>query len=229
VKNAKNLPPWAAAVGLILAMGIAKEGLRGACTALAMAPAAETAAADFVVSPKGDDRWSGRVADPGEKDGPFATIARASGAVRALLKAQKEPRTARVVLRGETYYLDQPLEFGPEDSGAENAPVVYAAAAGERVVLSAGRRITGGRWGEANGRKAWIVDIPEVKEGKWNFRQLFVKGQRGRAPGSRSKGSTASNPSRTSTRKPIPGTRTSGDWFSPGRISGRGVTSVTWS
>ena len=84
----------------------------------------------------------------------------------------------RVVLRGGTYYLDQPLEFGPEDSGTEKAPVVYAAAAGEKVVLSGGRRLAGGRWGEANGRKAWMVDIPEVKEGKWRFRQLFVNGAR---------------------------------------------------
>ena len=58
------------------------------------------------------------------------------------------------------------------------APVVYAAAAGEKVVLSGGRRLEGGRWGEANGRKAWVVDIPEVKEGRWRFRQLFVNGAR---------------------------------------------------
>ena len=122
-------------------------------------------AADFFVSPQGKDRWSGKPADPGENDGPFATVARAREAVRALLKTQKEPRRVRVVLRGGTYYLDSPLEFGPEDSGTENAPVVYAAAAGEKVVLSGGRRLEGGRWGEVNGRRAWVVDIPEVKAG----------------------------------------------------------------
>ena len=84
----------------------------------------------------------------------------------------------RVVLRGGTYYLAETLTFGPEDSGAPDAPVVYVATAGEAVVLSGGRRIKGGRWGVANGHKAWIVDIPEVKEGKWNFRQLFVNGVR---------------------------------------------------
>ena len=84
----------------------------------------------------------------------------------------------RVVLRGGVYYLDETLTFGPEDSGVPDAPVVYIAATGENVVLSGGRRIAGGRWGEANGRKAWIVDIPEVKEGKWRFRQLFVNGDR---------------------------------------------------
>jgi hypothetical protein len=144
----------------------------------AATPVGNPGAADFFVSPQGKDTWSGKPSGPGENDGPFATVARAREAVRALLKTQKEPRRVRVVLRGGTYYLDSPLEFGPEDSGAEKAPVVYAAAAGEKVILSGGRRLSGGRWGEANGRKAWVVDIPEVKEGQWRFRQLFVNGAR---------------------------------------------------
>ena len=135
-------------------------------------------AVDFFVSPRGKDTWSGKPAAPGENDGPFATVARAREAVRALLKLQTEPRRVRVVLRGGTYYLDAPLEFGPDDSGTEKAPVIYAAAAGEKVVLSGGRRLEGGRWGEVNGRKAWVVNIPEVKLGQWNFRQLFVNGER---------------------------------------------------
>ncbi len=46
------------------------------------------------------------------------------------------------------------------------------------MVLSGGRRLDGGRWGEANGRKAWVVDVPGIKEGQWRFRQLFVNGER---------------------------------------------------
>ncbi len=134
--------------------------------------------ADFFVSPAGKDTWSGKQADPGDDDGPFATVARAREAVRALLRTQQEPRPVRVVLRGGTYYLDSPLQFGPGDSGTEKAPVVYAAATGEKVVLSGGRRIADGRWGEVNGHNAWVVDVPEVKEGKWSFRQLFVNGER---------------------------------------------------
>jgi len=159
-------------------MGTAPEGLHGPSTAFAQVPTASTATADFFVSPKGNDRWSGRLADPGDSDGPFATVARARQAVRALLPTLDPRRTVRVVLRGGTYYLDEPLEFGSEDSGTEKAPVVYTAASGEKVVLSGGRRIAGGHWGEANGRKAWTADIPEVKEGKWTFRQLFVNGAR---------------------------------------------------
>ena len=139
---------------------------------------AEPRAADFFISPQGKDSWSGRIADPRENDGPFATVARARDAVRGLLKVQKEPRRVHVVLRGGTYYLDSPLEFSPEDSGTEGAPVVYAAAPGEKVVISGGRRLAGGQWGEVNGHRAWVVDLPEVKDDQWNFRQLFVNGER---------------------------------------------------
>jgi len=91
----------------------------------------------------------------------------------------------RVALRGGTYYLDQPLEFGPEDSGKPcgsmgegEYPTTYAAAAGEQVVISGGSRLQRGQWGEVNGHKAWMVDIPEVKDGTWRFTQLFVNGER---------------------------------------------------
>ena len=93
-------------------------------------------------------------------------------------KSEKQPRAVRVVLRAGTYYLNSSLEFGPEDSGSQGAPVVYVAAPNEKVILSGGRRLPAGHWGEANGHKAWMVDVPDVKAGQWNFRELFVNGQR---------------------------------------------------
>src|SRR5437879_804048 len=77
-------------------------------------PGGNSQTVDFFVSPKGKDNWSGKRADPGENDGPFATVTRAREAVRALLKIQKKAQPVRVILRGGTYYLDSPLEFGPE-------------------------------------------------------------------------------------------------------------------
>jgi hypothetical protein len=161
-------------LGVLLAP-VCSQGWPGRVSAQ---PIGNPEAAEFFVSPLGKDNWSGKLADPVQNDGPFATVVRAREAVRALLKTQKGPRPVRVVLRAGVYFLDTTLEFGPEDSGAAKAPVVYAAAAGERVVLSGGRRLQGGRWGEVNGRRAWVVDIPEVKEGKWRFRQLFVNSAR---------------------------------------------------
>jgi hypothetical protein len=141
-------------------------------------PNGYSGAAEFFVSQLGNDKWSGKRADPVANDGPFATVKRAQEAVRALVKARKEPRPVRVVLRAGTYYLNSPLDFGPEDSGTKEAQVIYRAAEGEKVVLSGGRRLDGGRWGEVNGHKAWVIDIPEVKNDLWRFRQLFVNGDR---------------------------------------------------
>jgi hypothetical protein len=133
---------------------------------------------EFFVSPQGDDSWSGRLAAPGDKDGPFATIERARDAVRASRRTPSQPRPVRVSLRGGTYYLERPLEFGPEDSGTDGAPVVYAAATGEKVILSGGRRLERFRPDKVNGHNVWAVEIPEVKAGTWRFRQLFVNGER---------------------------------------------------
>ena len=141
-------------------------------------PVNNAASADYFVSPDGNDNWTGRLAHPGTNDGPFATITRARDAVRGLLKTGKHTNGVRVLLRGGVYYLDQTLEFGPEDSGTEQAPVVYAAAPDENVAVSEGRRLVDGRWGEANGHKVWVIDIPEVRHNRWRFRQLFVNGER---------------------------------------------------
>jgi hypothetical protein len=172
--NRTNAMVAAAQLSFVLATSCSGLWLEGA----AVASGERLGTADFFVSGQGRDTWSGKQADPGGSDGPFATVARAREAVQALLKTRKEPGPVRVILRGGTYYLDAPLELGPEDSGTEQAPVVYSAAAGERVVLSGGRRLRNGHRGEVNGRKAWVVDIPEVKAGTWRFRQLFVNGER---------------------------------------------------
>lgn len=158
---------------LLLAAIFAYAWLTGAVTATA-----KPEAADFYVSRQGNDRWSGKRPDAADQDGPFATLSRARAAVRKLLQDQTEPRGVRVSVRGGIYYLDETLTFGPEDSGTQQAPVTYVAAAGETVVLSGGRRLTSGRWGEIRGHRAWMVDIPAVKQDDWRFRQLFVNGTR---------------------------------------------------
>jgi hypothetical protein len=138
----------------------------------------ESAPADFFVALSGNDQWSGKTATRTDHDGPFATLARARDAVRELLKTRGEARPVRVEVLAGTYHLDAPLELGPDDSGTENAPVIYAAAPGDRVVLSGGRRLEGGGWGKANGHKVWMLNIPDVKQGQWRFRQLFIDNTR---------------------------------------------------
>ena len=145
------------------------------------APACGSAAetkADFYVSPQGNDAWSGKVAEPNtaKTDGPLATVHRAQQAVRELKQQQPDRRQPIVVmLRGGSYYLSQPISFAPEDSGTQQAPIVYQAYGDERPVLSGGVRVTGWQV-DRDGR--WQATLDEVKSGKWSFAQLFVDDQR---------------------------------------------------
>ena len=95
MRPAKNSLACAVVVVVLLAMGTAPEGLHEPCTAFAQAPTARAATADFFVSPKGNDRWSGRLADPGENDGPFATAARARPAGKVSTFARTQNRSKR--------------------------------------------------------------------------------------------------------------------------------------
>jgi regulation of enolase protein 1 (concanavalin A-like superfamily) len=98
----------------------------------------QTSKGDFYVSPKGNDTWSGTLAEPNttNTDGPFATISRAKLAVRELKAKVYLPKgkaiDARyvgtaypfgkgkdivVLIRQGFYSLTEPLLFTPEDGG----------------------------------------------------------------------------------------------------------------
>lgn len=80
-------------------------------------------AAEFFVSPTGDDRSGGT------QQSPFLTLERAQQAIR-------NATGKRVIwLRGGTYHLSKPLIFGPQDSGSEGAEVQVAPWPGEKVTL----------------------------------------------------------------------------------------------
>jgi len=138
------------------------------CSVQAVWAAAPDEKADFCVAPSGKD------ADPGTRAAPFATLARARDAVRAkITQGLQTPVT--VLIRGGTYELPKTAVFGPGDSGTDQFAVTYAAATGEKVVVSGGRRITGWQRGEG---ELWKAQVAGVKEGRWYFRQLFVNGRR---------------------------------------------------
>lgn len=136
------------------------------------------AGADVHVATNGNDEWSGKLAAPNAAgtDGPLASLQAAQRAVRKLREQQPQRDQSIVVaVRGGTYWMDETLEFSPDDSGTEDSPVIYRADDGERPIISGGRRITGWQVG-ADGR--WVADLPEVKDGSWSFTQLFVNDQR---------------------------------------------------
>ncbi len=136
-----------------------------ACLLTAAAAAGQT----FHVAPSGSD------SAPGTRAKPFATLARARDAVRALKAEQGLRAPVRVLLADGTYFLDGTFALTPADSGTAACPITYAAAPGAKPVLSGGRRITGWRK-EADG--LWAADVPDAKSGQWTFRQLFVNGHR---------------------------------------------------
>ncbi len=99
------------------------------------------------VSPRGNDSWSGtrRTPSAGRSDGPFASLARARDAIRALKASAGLPSGGvTVVVAGGEYQLRETLAFGAGDSGSAAAPVVYRAAEGASVRISGGVRI--GAW-----------------------------------------------------------------------------------
>ena len=127
-----------------------------------------TADAQLYVSPTGSDE------NPGTRDKPLATLARARDAVRAVKK--RAAGDVAVWVRGGTYYLREPLVFGAEDSALKGQRITYAAAPGERVTLSGGKRLEC-KWKPF--RDGIVTcELPEAKGGKLKFSQLFVNGKR---------------------------------------------------
>src|SRR3954469_10000716 len=128
----------------------------------------------FFVATNGNDQWSGRLASPNYKrtDGPFATLQHALESVRQL-RHTSSSAPSTIYLRGGSYFLNETLSFGPEDSH-----LTLAAFRNERPVLSAGRRIGG--WNETTvaGKKLWAAPVSEVRDGRWFFRELWVNGHR---------------------------------------------------
>src|SRR5262249_12388476 len=70
---------------------------------------------------------TGRDDNPGTAEKPLATLSGARDALRRLRAGGGLRTGATVLVRGGTYVLSEPLQFGPEDSGTKEHPVVYAA------------------------------------------------------------------------------------------------------
>ncbi len=142
-------------------------------------------AATLYVAPDGRPDWSGTLPQPNAErsDGPLPSMIAARDTIRARrTQGQWTDEAITVYLRGGTYFLTETPVFDPRDSGITAKPVSYAAYQDEKPILSGGRRITGWRNAEINGKPCWAVELPEVKEGKWYFRQLFVNDQRRHRP-----------------------------------------------
>jgi hypothetical protein len=130
----------------------------------------------FFVAPDGNDAWSGRIAtaNGAKTDGPFATIPRALQATRQWSASQSSiKKSPAIYVQGGTYFLSAPLTLTPADSG-----LTLAAYGDQKPVLSGGRRITGWKQVNIDGKQLLAAEIPDARDGKWSFLELWVNGNR---------------------------------------------------
>ena len=168
------------------------RGMRAFCALSAVAAVSSLQAAEFFVSPDGDD------SAPGTFMKPFATIVRARDAVRD----SRTPRSrATVYLRGGEYNVRKPLVLSFADSGTAGAPVTYRAWKDETPVLTGGFAIPPAAWHPADDSrlpetskgKVWCADVSslganalatdapcgyDIRNPKFLIRSLFLDGKR---------------------------------------------------
>lgn len=92
-------------------------------------------AAEYHVAVNGNDNNDGTI------ERPFATLEKARDAVRNGKTPNPSVVSATVYLHGGLYEIQQPLQLTEEDSGTEQAPIVWRNFQNEKVVLSGGRKV----------------------------------------------------------------------------------------
>jgi hypothetical protein len=145
---------------------------------------------EFYLAPDGNDGWSGRLkeANAARSDGPLATLRGALQKIRCLRERPTHLATPHVIgglkgpvvvwLRGGRYAFAEPVTISADDA----VPVTFAAYPGEKPVLDGGVRITDWQMETRAGHTLWTADLPEVRAGRWFFRQMFVNGERRARP-----------------------------------------------
>ena len=123
---------------------------------------------NFYVSTNGNDGSDGKTPQTA-----FLTIEKAQQAVRAA-KEGKNFTSVNVYIKGGDYQPGKPIVLKPEDSGSERMQITYQSLPGEKVQISGGKKITGWKKGK---KGLWQASIPEAKDGKWKFEQIWVNGE----------------------------------------------------
>ncbi len=130
----------ARSVFLLFALSLFLSGCAGNCL-------------NLYVSPNGSDD------NPGSLEQPFATLERARDDVRDHI-ASGLAKDVNVNLRGGTYYLNETLVLGLEDTAPENHTITWQGYKNEKAILSSGVNVTG--WQKVS---ADIAGMPEVAVG----------------------------------------------------------------
>ena len=138
-------------------------------------------ALDLHVSPKGDDKASGRA------ETPLASLEGARQAVRRLPRPLAEP--VRVIFAAGTYRVTQAIAFDEKDSGEAGRTISYEAAPGAKVVISGGTELPSfqvdpdGRWtlqttpGSERFEQLWVGDRRATRARTSNPGTRFLRSQ----------------------------------------------------
>ncbi len=140
-------------------------------------------AKSFYVSTVGNDAYCGQTAtiSPEKKQGPFRTLEKGLDAIRTYRREHTdlvEPLILEIM--PGIYELDKTLVIDGTMSGTEKSRTIIRGIFDPKLtvscpIISGGRMLNG--WKVlANGN--WELQLNDVKNGQWNFTQLFVNGQR---------------------------------------------------
>lgn len=110
---------------------------------LALTGCANAAPTMLYVSPTGNDAANGRAAVSKGPNGPLATLAGARDLVRKMKQAGQFP-AGGVIIEAQpgVYEMSASLDLTADDSGSENAPIIYRAKQGAEVRLVGGKQVT---------------------------------------------------------------------------------------
>jgi len=115
-------------------------------------------------------------------DGPVKTLTRAIKFVSAMrCSGYNQPVTIKIM--DEEYTLDAPIDIRQFDDSylfkGNNKVLdltIESFDNNKKTLISGGRRLTGFKPDKFNGIDCLSVEIPEVREGKWTFNDLYVDG-----------------------------------------------------
>ncbi len=134
---------------------------------------------------------AGKDTNSGTEKSPFATIERASREVRKIREKGMPEGGICVYLREGSYFLEDGLVLGRDDSGTDKGPVVYRSYPGEKARIIGGKKVTGftrledpailGIIPEEARGKVWTADLG--KAGIRNYGQLVPRGMGRPRPG----------------------------------------------
>lgn len=132
---------------------------------IAMLVASAAHAQQFYVSPDGSASGNGSL------QSPFRTLEQAWQNAKEHIGQQP----VEIIFRPGVYYLKETFMLGPEDSGFQDAPVVFCSEEEDGAIISGALRLEGLRW-EAAGNGIYMTPVPREYITDNTFDQLFVNG-----------------------------------------------------